>query len=134
MKRLLTAFVLAPLVVAIVLVGPAWIFLPVVAIVSLLCFHEYGGIVSAHGAEPPGWVAMLVGLALMLVPGAGPGAMVAALVVVLALSLRFDSLDKVLPYASGVAFGWLYVFGAWRCGIGLWKYSTYWLLYALALN
>lgn len=134
MKRVLTAVLLAPVIVAVVLVAPVWIFLPVVSIIALLCFHEYRGIVRAHAMEPPGWLAALLGLALMLVPGAGPGSVVAALVVVLACGLRLDSLAKVLPYAGGVTLGWLYVFGAWRCAIGLWKYSPYWLLYALVLN
>ncbi len=134
MKRVLTAVLLAPVIVAVVLIAPDWIFLPVVSIVALLCFYEYGGIVLAHGAQPPGWLVMLLGLALMLVPSAGPGAWVAALLIVLALSLRVYPLDGVLPYASGVALGWLYVFGAWRCAIGLWRNNPYWLLYALVLN
>lgn len=134
MKRVLTAVLLAPVIIAVVLLAPSWIFYPVVAIVALLCFHEFSGIVRAHGMEPPGWAAMVLGLALMLIPGAGPGSLVVALLIVLALSLRLDSLNKVLPYAGGVALGWLYAFGPWRCAIGLWKLSPYWLLYSLALN
>lgn len=134
MKRVFTAIVLAPVIVAVVLFAPAWIFLPVVVAVALLCFHEFTGIVRAHGVTPPDWVAMLLGLGLMLAPGAGPGTMVAALVIVLALSLRLDPLNGVLPYAGGVALGWLYAFGPWRCAIGLWRNNPYWLLYALALN
>lgn len=134
MKRVLTAVALAPVIVAVVLAAPGWIFFPVVSAVALLCFYEFSGIVRAHGAEPPGWVAALLGLALMLVPAAGPGAIVAALLAVLALSLRLKPLDAVLPHISGVAMGWLYIFGSWRCAIGLWHNNRYWLLYALALN
>jgi phosphatidate cytidylyltransferase len=137
MKRLLTALILAPLIVSTILFAPEWLFLSVVSIIALLCFHEFMGLVKAHHIEPPGWVAAALGLGLMLVPIGDArleAAVMVAVVAVLALALRQERLDKALPYAAGVILGWLYVYGAWRCSIGLWHVNPYWLLFSLLLN
>ena len=42
MKRVLTAVLLTPLIVAAILAAPTWLFMSVVTIIALLCFYEYG--------------------------------------------------------------------------------------------
>ena len=54
MKRILTAVVLAPLIVYVVVWAPFWAFLAVLTAVALLCFHEFNGLVAAHDIPPPG--------------------------------------------------------------------------------
>ena len=51
MKRLLTAAVLVPIIVYVVLFANQWVFFAVLAAVALLCFREYEGIAGAHGIE-----------------------------------------------------------------------------------
>ena len=48
MKRFLTALVLIPFFLYIVLWAPKLLFLAALAALSLLCFHEYLGIARAH--------------------------------------------------------------------------------------
>jgi CDP-diglyceride synthetase len=71
MKRLITAALLIPLIVYLVLWAHAWAFLAVLAAVAVLCFHEYSGMVEGHGVERPGLWAIAAGLALLLAPHAG---------------------------------------------------------------
>jgi phosphatidate cytidylyltransferase len=64
MKRVLTAVVLVPLVIAAVLWLPPWIFSLVVGIVALVATDEFLRIAEANGIRPARWVAM-VGVALV---------------------------------------------------------------------
>ena len=52
MKRVLTAVVLIPVVLAIVFWAPLWLFSLVVAAISVLALHEYLNIVEAAGIKP----------------------------------------------------------------------------------
>jgi phosphatidate cytidylyltransferase len=101
-----------------------------VAVVALLCFHEYGGIVGAHGIERPGWLAYAAGLLVLL----NPAPLVLAGVALLATALRAAELPRVLPAAAAAVFGIVYVFGAWRTAIDLRALSANWLFFALAIN
>lgn len=134
MKRLLTAIVLGPLIVYVVVWGREWAFLPVLSAVALLCFREYAGIVAGYGIERPGPVAYAAGLVILL---AREDPMLLATLVtllVLAFTLGLDDLAKTLPSAGAAVLGLIYVFGAWRTAIFLREASPYWLLFALALN
>jgi len=53
MKRILTALVLIPLVIALVFLGPDWLVTLAVGAVALLAAWEYLGIAHATGARPP---------------------------------------------------------------------------------
>jgi phosphatidate cytidylyltransferase len=53
MKRILTALVLIPLVLALVFLGPDWLVTISVCAVALLAAWEYLGIAQATGANPP---------------------------------------------------------------------------------
>jgi phosphatidate cytidylyltransferase len=135
MKRVLTAVLLIPVFGYVILWGPQWLFLVALTVVALLCFREYAGIVKAQGFAGPGIFGYTAGLLLLLLPmpkEAAPATLVALLA--LALALRQENLSRVLPSAGALIFGLAYVFGTWRCAIGLRAISPYWLLFALAVN
>ena len=52
MKRILTAVLLIPVVLAIVFWAPLWLFALVVAAIIVLALHEYLGIAEAAGVKP----------------------------------------------------------------------------------
>jgi phosphatidate cytidylyltransferase len=134
MKRVLTAVLLAPIFVYVVLWAPQLAFLAVLAAVAALCFHEYGAIAAGYGVERPGPIAYAAGLALLLAP-ADPGLLIVLLALAaLGWTLRLDRLDKSLPSAAMLLLGLVYIFGVWRCAIPLRARSPYWLLFALALS
>ena len=64
MKRILTAFVLIPLVVSVVFLGPYWLVSSVAAAAALLAGWEFLLIASARDARPPK-IATLVAIALL---------------------------------------------------------------------
>ena len=138
MKRILTALVLLPLVVYVVLWGPLWSFYAVLAPVALICYHEYAGIAAAHGfgkLGPIGYVGIVLlapyeqDLLLYLILFA---------LAALALAMRADNLAKTLPWAALQLFGVVYVFGCWRFAallrVNFGAEGTYWLMFALALS
>jgi phosphatidate cytidylyltransferase len=134
MKRLLTAAVLIPLIVYVVLWAPDLAFLVVLTAVALFCFHEYAGIVAAYGIPRPGPAGYVGGLVLLLVPVEPALVMVLMGLVALVLGLASSDLKKSLPRAGAVLLGVIYIFGVWRWAIPLRARSPYWLMFALALN
>ena len=68
MKRILTALVLTPLVVWVVLAGPRWALLALLALVGLIAFHEFDNIAAGQGVAKSGWAGMVAGLALLFAP------------------------------------------------------------------
>jgi len=134
MKRLLTALVLIPLVSYVVFWAPPWAFLAVVVLVAGLCFHEYSGLVAAHGIERPGPAAYAAGLLVLFVQRFEILAVTLIALAALGLVLKARDLSKCLPGAAALLLGVIYIFGAWRCTIPLRGASPHWLFYALALN
>ncbi len=134
MKRLLTALVLGPLVACVVLWGPPYLFLFVLASVALLCFHEYCGIVGAYGIEKPGPAAYAAGLVLLLMPGDATLLLTLIALVALGLNLALADFSKALPRAAAFLFGVLYIFAVWRTAIFLRAQSAHWLLFALVVS
>jgi phosphatidate cytidylyltransferase len=134
MKRALTAVVLAPFFVYVVLWAPHLVFLAVLAAVALLCFHEYSGIVAGYGIDRPGPVGYAAGLVLLLIPQDGSLAIALITLAALALGLARSDLAKGLPRAPALLLGVLYTFGLWRWAIPLRALNPHWLLFALALN
>jgi phosphatidate cytidylyltransferase len=130
MKRVLTASVLFPLAIYSIFWAPYWIFVGIVALFAVLCYHEYAGIVAAHGIEGPLWLGHVTGLVLLANPE--PGRLLVLIALTVALGIR--NVAAFLPFSAAVILGSLYVFGAWRCAIDLRAISPYWILYALAIN
>jgi phosphatidate cytidylyltransferase len=134
MKRVLTALILTPFFVWVVLWSPRYAFLAVLSAVALLCYHEYSGIVAEYGIGKPGPASYAAGLILLL--ARYDPALLVTLIALLALgmSMGVPDLKKSLPHAAAVFFGVVYIFGAWRTAIFLRARSPYWLLFALAMN
>lgn len=135
MKRVLTALLLIPVTTYIVLMGPDWLLWLVACAVAVLCFHEYEALAATHGIARLGMPGYLAGV-LLLVPLEREALVVVAVLAVFALlsAMRSDDLAKVLPQAAALAFGVVYVFGAWRSAILLGTTNRYWLFYALVLT
>lgn len=64
MKRVLTALILAPLVLALVFLGPMWLITLVVAAVAMLAAWEFLALTERRGAKPPR-IAVLVAIAVL---------------------------------------------------------------------
>jgi phosphatidate cytidylyltransferase len=133
MKRIATALIVGPAVVAAVLWAPEWLFLIVLAAVAVLCFYEYGGIAAAYGIEKPGIAGYVAGLILLF--SIYEPALLIVLFALLALGFAMTSADlrQSLPRAAAFLLGIVYIFGAWHWAIPLRLRSPYWLLFALAL-
>ena len=138
MKRILTAAVLVPTFLWVVLAAPAAAFAVALVAVAGLCFYEYSNIAARHLEDEPNLaqnpIGYGAGLVLLFLPGQEVTFLVLVAVVVMIQSLRADSLRQSLPRASFILLGVIYCFGAWRCAAGLRSISPWWLLFALAIN
>jgi phosphatidate cytidylyltransferase len=142
MKRILTALVLVPLVVYVVLWSPAWAVLGVTALVALLCYHEYSGIAAGYQAGKAGPLGYAAGLLILALPLNGgaleyEGVMtvvIAAALMALSLALHADDLRGGIVRAAFLLLGVVYIFGCWRFAPLLRAQNRYWLFYALVLN
>ena len=120
MTRILTALVLIPLVVWVVLAGPQWSLLALMALVGLIAFHEFDDIAAAQGIAKSGLAGMAAGLVLLFTPEPAvgddrhPGGLA-----LMALELRQADLAKAMPGAATALLGVVYIFGAWRCALAL---------------
>jgi phosphatidate cytidylyltransferase len=107
---------------------------------SVLCYYEFSGLVTAHGIPAPGWLGVFSGLFLLLWPEISriynSTLLGISLLTILALivALRRPDLASILPYVSSVLLSALYTFAPWRFSIDLRKLSVHLLFFALALN
>src|SRR5579884_3810227 len=98
MKRVVTALILLPFIVWVILWANFWVFAAVLAAIALLCFYEYEGIVDQHSVPRPGPFAYAVGLLLVFAPQLDATAVVIATLVTLILALRFNDMSDALPW------------------------------------
>jgi phosphatidate cytidylyltransferase len=134
MRRIATALALIPTVAYVSLFAPHWLFLGVVVIVALLCFHEYRGIVARHGFDPPGPAGYAAGLLVLLVRDHELLLVTLLVLLSMTLALRTRELSRALPGAAAFLLGVVYVFGCWRFTVGLRQISPHWLFFTLALT
>jgi phosphatidate cytidylyltransferase len=134
MKRVVTALVLIPTFLYLILWAPNWAFLAAVAGVSVLCFREYANLAALHKLEKPGLFGYAAGLLILFLPGKDASFVVLVAILALSLALRLRGLAEALPSAAALVLGVLYVFGSLRCGIDLRAIHPYWLFFALSLN
>lgn len=134
MKRILTAIALIPAVVYVVLWANQWLFLGVVVLVSILSFREYDDIAAAYGFGRPGPVGYGAGLWVLLWNRDAWLLPVLLAPLAFILGMRARDLAHSLPRAGMLIAGILYVFGSWRCAIGLREISPHWLMFALLVN
>lgn len=113
MKRILTAAILIPLVLAIILWGPLWLLTLSAWIVAELALHEYLKLANASGLQPPRWLmaidcAVLFGVAYWLPAYLLPALGISALVFLIVCAFGAP-LEKVLSDAASGFFGVAYV-------------------------
>jgi phosphatidate cytidylyltransferase len=117
-----------------VLWAPYWAVVAVTALVALLCYYEYCGIVAAYGAGTLGPLGYAAGLLILALPESASLLVVAAVLMALGLAIGADDLRAGILRAAFLALGVAYIFGCWRFAPLLRAANRYWLLYALSLN
>jgi phosphatidate cytidylyltransferase len=136
MKRLLTALLLIPVVIYVVLWAKWWVFSGVLITVACLTYREYNKIAGDYGFGAPGPLGYALGL-LLLFADREPWAWLLVTVgtlAALAWAMRADDLSKTLPRAALLILGVLYVFGCWKCALPLRERNPQWLMYALLVT
>jgi len=134
MKRVLTSIVLIPIVLYIVLVAPNWLVFAAVTLAAMLCYREYCGIAEGYGVARLGPVGYAAGLAVLALTSDVSIFLTALALGGISLATRSPDLAEVLPRASAMLLGVVYIFGPWKCAILLRDMSPSWLLFALAIN
>jgi len=134
MRRVLTALVLVPLVLYIVIWGNSSLVFAVVALCAMLCYREYCGIAAGYGVANLGPVGYAAGLALLALDDHAAIFLTVLALLALSLSMRSHDLSETLPRSGALLLGVLYIFGTWKCAIFLREFGAYWLLFALAIN
>ncbi len=113
MKRVLTALILIPLVLAVVFLAPRWLFALVAAGVAFLAIWEYLGLAKDCGANPPRIAVLVATVALFAGSFEWPdqsSALFGLLCLALFVYCTFTRRpDNVTPDASTAVFGLLYV-------------------------
>ena len=134
MKRIITALILLPIVVWVVLAGPSWTLLLLMAAVGLIAFHEFDTIAGAQGIAKSGYPGMAAGLILLFAPEPGWVAIVILAITLMIVELRQVDLAKAMPGAATALLGIVYIFGAWRCALALKELDAHWLMIALLVS
>src|SRR5260370_16763559 len=118
MKRLVTGFLLIPLVAWATLAASSWVFLAVLAITGALAYDEFDHIVAANGIARAGWPGMAAGMVLLLAP---EPAVVIVLIAMLGMTLamRVNNFNASMAAAGAFPLGLIYVFGACRSAAAL---------------
>src|SRR5258708_32108192 len=112
MKRVVTGLILTLIFAYVTLWAPQQVFLGAAAIVGLLCYREYAGLVANHNLRAPGLFGYVAGLLVLFLP-LDPSLIFIVLIALLALALAMTSreLSRALPFAAMLVLGVLYVFG-----------------------
>ena len=132
MKRVLTALVLAPTVLYVVLAGPPWSFFLVVALVAGLCYWEY----SAIAGIPRGEViaGILAGTVVFYVKAPRPCCWLSCCPPCHGDGLAVARFIERSAGYGGADFGLIYIYGAWKTAFLLHAISPYWLTFGLLVN
>jgi phosphatidate cytidylyltransferase len=136
MRRVLTALVLIPVVIYLVLLANWWLVASVVLLVACACFHEYRNLAAAYGFGTPSVLGYFAGVLLLFVKG-DPWpwlVLLAAGLISTALAMRAQDLKHALPCAALLFIGIVYVFGCWKCALPLRDRNPHWLMYSLLVN
>jgi phosphatidate cytidylyltransferase len=134
MKRVLTAAALIPIVVCVTLWADYRVFAAAVVVAAMLSYREYNAIAGAYGFGAPGPLGYAAGAALLFWIGDSGLIVLAAALIAFAISLRDADLAKALPRSALLVAGVVYIFGAWKCALGLHAVNPHWLMYALLVS
>jgi len=134
MKRVLTAAVLVPIAVAVALWAPRLGFVAAVVLVAALSYREYSQLVRQHGIPGLGAAGYAAGLLVLTAPWDGWLMVVLLAALFLTLAMRSQALATVLPRASAMLLGVIYIFGGWRSGLALRDLDRWWLLFVWVVN
>ena len=136
MKRVVTALLLIPFIVYVVLWANSLVFLGVLVLVACLCYREYDGIAAGYGFGAPGPMGYGAGLLLLVAERDEWLLLAAVALIALVLAMRTDELAQSLPRASLRLMGILYVFGTWKCAVLIRNHTPagHWLMFALLVN
>src|ERR1700730_12392613 len=116
MKRVITAAVLAPMALYVVLAGAAWSFFLVLSLVAALCYREYAVIAGIPKKETIAGI--LAGTIYFYSAGSASLILLIWLpLLAMAMALRFRDLSNVLPDTAAQTFGLLYIYGAWKTAL-----------------
>jgi phosphatidate cytidylyltransferase len=126
MKRVLTVLVLLPPIVWVVLAGPRWAFLALLALVGLAAFYEFNAIARI----PSGIPGMAAGLVFLLAPEPAYLTLVILTLVLMTFSLSNLSMTSCAVSLLGI----VYIFGAWRTADALRTLNPHWLMIALLVS
>lgn len=115
MRRILTAVVLIPLVIAVIFVSPKWpiVLMSFIFIIAALALWEYLGLANAIGARTPR-VEVIVCLAVLLAAVFRRPDLMAPVMGAISLALLIictfrSPLERVLPDTAYSVFGLLYI-------------------------
>src|SRR5665213_1964882 len=113
MKRILTAVILIPLVLALILWGPLWLQMLAAWVIAELALYEYLALADASGTRSPRWLMLLCCSVLFAVAYWMPAFLlptlgIFALTFLGICSLR-SPLNRVLGDAAYGVFGLIYV-------------------------
>jgi phosphatidate cytidylyltransferase len=134
MTRVLTALVLIPLVLYLVILAPWPVVSAAVMLAAMLCYREYGRIAAGYGTPDLGPVGYAAGLGLLALTDSSQIFVTIVALLAIALAMRGRDMASTLPRAAATVFGVVYIFGSWKSAILLREISPYWLLFTLAIN
>lgn len=141
MKRIVTAFFLVPIAVYGTLLAPWWLFLSIVAIVAILCFHEYAQITDSFA--PVGYVA---GILILIAPQRETILLIIlSTLAAMCLPLAAPDVEKSVARSASLVLGIVYIFGSWKTAILLHDSADqpaafgataghHWLMFGLMVN
>lgn len=116
MQRILTALVLIPLVLLLILRAPVWLLAIVAGVVALLAIREFLELARHYGVEPFSIATyVLVGIAFLLLGGNQLGVWIFASLapfapfVFLTIGIRRGSLQSIYPAAAAAIFALTYI-------------------------
>ncbi len=113
MKRIVTAAVLIPVTIALVFLGPFWLFTLICALVAGLALWEYLDLADAIGAQPPRIATYIAFAAIYLCiwryPDLLSATIVAATLTILTFCTFHSPMQRILPDAASATFGILYI-------------------------
>jgi phosphatidate cytidylyltransferase len=132
MKRILTAVVLIPVFVWVILFAPFEAFRIALVIVGALAYVEFAKIAGLRDAVPV-WPGIAAGIIVMYAREPGTILVLTALLG-MGLALREQDLKDSLSSAAAFTLGVVYIFGAWRYAAELWLMNPHWLMFAMLLS